>query len=225
VEGFDVYLWERERFVPMLRSVREVAAATGREVLAVTTNLRDLTDRTADWPRLSHGSALASTLLALGPAFSRATIAASGTYDYLRPWGSHPLLDPLWGTESLRFAHDGCEARRTDKIQYIARADVPSVLDNLRVCATDQVTDAYNCGKCEKCVRTMIGLHVCGALGRCGALPHEIDVDAVRGLPINSPFQRMFCRELMDRLGPAEPDVRIKEALAAALARSAAAAD
>ena len=220
VEGFDVYLWESERFVPMLASIRDVATELGKDVLRITTNLRDLTDRVADWPRLFHGAALASAVLPLGAAFSRVHVAATHSYDQLKPWGSHPLVDPLWGTEALVFVHDGCEARRIAKIRCIAVANVPIVLHNLRVCTTAELTDAYNCGRCEKCVRTMIGLHVCGALDRCGSLPHSIDAEQIRSLSIR-PGLHHYYRDLMQMLGSSAPDLAIKGALDEVLSRSA----
>lgn len=41
-------------------------------------------------------------------------------------------------------------------------------MDNLRVCPAN-VKDRLNCGRCEKCVRTMTGLVAVDALDKCGA--------------------------------------------------------
>src|SRR5690606_18532962 len=38
---------------------------------------------------------------------------------------------------------------------------------------------AYNCGKCEKCLRTMIMLELNGHLERCATLPTELNLDDV----------------------------------------------
>jgi hypothetical protein len=137
VEGFDVYLWESELFVPMLRKVREVGAATRKRVLPVTTNLRELSDRVADWLRLYHGSALASVALGLGHGLKTVRIAATHTYDRLYPLGSHPLLDLLWSTEDTSSIHDGCEAGRLQKLALIAHSEPDTILQSLRVCIAD----------------------------------------------------------------------------------------
>ena len=44
---------------------------------------------------------------------------ASHTYADPLPWASHPLVDPLWSTESLQFCHHGAEALRTAELLAI----------------------------------------------------------------------------------------------------------
>ncbi len=184
VEGFDVYLWERHRFPPMREAATELAMQLGTEVLVVTTNLREFSDRVTDWVRYFHGPALASTVLALGSCFSTCKVAASQTYRSLIPRGAHPLLDPLWGSDTTAFEHDGLEANRLEKTRAIAR--FPALLRNLRVCATSDLTKAYNCGECEKCIRTMIYLEIAGALEVCDTLPHSIDTEKLRTLQLEN---------------------------------------
>ena len=218
VLGFDVYLSEQQRFVAMLENANKVGSSLGKPVLPVSTNLRDFTDKIADWVQLYHGAALASVALALGTKFRHMLIAATHTYADLLPLGSHPVLDPLWSTETLSFSHDGCEATRLDKMRQIA--EVPVLLDTLRVCATGETTDAYNCGKCPKCLMTMIGLHIVGALGKCATLPKEIDLDAVRGIPVRNTTQGVYLRQLADALGTAPEDLAIKQSIAHCLDRA-----
>jgi hypothetical protein len=198
VEGFDVYLWERERFSPMLSNVRSLADRLGLGVLAVTTNLREVSDRVIDWVAYYHGPAMASVALALGHKFSTVHISAAQTYSCLIPRGVHPLLDPLWGTEKLSFHHEGLEATRLDKIRALAR--YPFLVECLRVCITDEVTDSYNCGRCEKCVRTMLGLYVAGALEHCKTLPHKLDLEVIRRLNCSNPVARAALGEICEAL-------------------------
>ena len=54
---------------------------------------------------------------------------------------------------------------------------------HLRVCWENR-DGSYNCGTCKKCLRTMIALRIAGKLDACETLPHEIDLDAVRDLPL-----------------------------------------
>jgi hypothetical protein len=218
VEGYDVYLWESYRFPPMLERMTRVAAQYGKTVLPVTTNLREVTDRIADWVMVYHGAALATVALALGSMFSRVHISASQTYARLIPRGAHPCLDPLWGTETLTFVHDGLEARRIDKIRYIARS--PIIVENLRVCATDEVTAAYNCGRCVKCLETMIGLHIAGVLDQSQTFPHEIDIEAVRQLSVSNRVILDQLKELLSDLGTSERDSVIRGALTDCIERN-----
>lgn len=211
VEGFDVYLWERQRFPPMLAAAQGLAEKLGTKVLRVTTNLREFSDRVTDWVQYFRGAALASTVLALGRRYSYVSIAASQTYRHLIPRGAHPLLDSLWSTESTTFRHDGLEASRLDKIRAIAQ--MPLLLKNLRVCATSELTDAYNCGRCEKCLRTMIGLRIAGALEMCDALPHRIDVEAIRTIELKNEVAVSSLEELLEHLGDSTCDTQLSAAL------------
>jgi hypothetical protein len=173
IHGMDVYRegWD-ERFSSRMRSAGERAARElGKEFLPVITNMRVATRTTSRWS-MSHGSALASVALALHGLFAQVRIAATTTYDLLYPWGSHPVLDPHWSTESMTIIHDGCETGRIDKVAFIAASSL--VLETLKVCPY------YNCGKCLKCLPTIIDLLGCGALEQCTTLPHTVDIAALR---------------------------------------------
>lgn len=159
VEGFDVPL-ENGR----LRStVREHLAAAademGLELVVVASNLRALgTAAGVNWPD-QHGSALACIAHLLGPWFDRVLIPATHTYAHLEGLGSHPLLDPLWSSDRLEIRHDGAHATRVDKLR--ALAELPAARAHLRVCWENR-EGAYNCGRCEKCVRTSAAARAAG---------------------------------------------------------------
>jgi len=162
---------------------------------------------------LTHGAALASIAHGLPAAIGRVYIAASTTYDDLFPWGSHPLLDPLWSSETLEVVHDGCAVSRIDKVRGLAGCDV--ALAALQVCAAPDRT-AYNCCRCEKCIRTMVALEIAGALSRCRAFPDRLSLLRVALLP--SDFR---CRPyLVENLRAAEATrshARLARALRVAL--------
>jgi hypothetical protein len=155
--------------------VERVAANVGKQLVVAATNVRSLFVPTVCWSTY-HGAALAAVGLGLRRAFQTVYVPASYTYTQLHPWGSHPLLDPLWSTESTRLVHDGAETTRIVKtIDWICPSDL--ALQALRVCLKPD--DEYNCGRCEKCLRTMIGLYLGGALERCSVLPHTLSVRQV----------------------------------------------
>jgi len=210
VNGFDIFLRRKSRlFARVLSNAAKVGQETGKRILPLATNIRDLSDRFVDWGLLYHGAAMASMGLALGSVFERIYISATHHETEPLPWGSSPILDPLWSTESLSFFHDGSEVRRVEKIRSIAR--VPIVLDTLRVCTTHSYSDkVYNCGSCSKCFRTMIGLHLVGALGKCRTLPRTVDVQLLRN--VYTP-RRTFVGELISSLGSSDKDSAIKSAL------------
>jgi hypothetical protein len=174
-----------------IRSRLEAAAARlGARLVEVTTNARaprviSVTEPARLSPtlwnfELAHGAALAAVAHGLPAAVGRVYVAASTTYDDLFPWGSHPLLDPLWSSESLRIVHDGCAFTRIEKVRRLAGSDV--ALDALRVCAVPERT-LYNCCRCEKCIRTMVGLDIAGGLDRCRAFAEPLNLLRVALLP------------------------------------------
>jgi hypothetical protein len=210
VFGFDVYLWEHKRYPMVEQSLTMVAQDMQLSLLNVSTNMRDFSDQVADWVRMYHGAALASVALALPGMFGKMYLAAGRTYDYLIPAGSHPLLDPLWSTEYVDFIHDGCDTRRSEKLRFIGRHHI--VQQTLRVCASDHDAAVYNCGACEKCVRTMLGLYLEGVLESCATLPTSIAPDLIRRISIG-PRDREYYRSFADALGESEHDAAIKAAL------------
>jgi hypothetical protein len=177
VHGFDAAHdgWDDVFPATLLKNFERVARETGTSLTPVGSNVRQVGARLAPWTML-HGGAMASVALALGAAWRRVMIAASATYDTIYPWGTHPLLDPLWSTEGLTVVHDGCELGTIDKTRFVARSQL--VLDTLRVCPG--YSRGYNCGRCMKCLRTMIDLLQAGKLRQSQTLPHEIDAEMLR---------------------------------------------
>jgi hypothetical protein len=155
IRGFD-YRRDNQSLVEEidLANVR-FAQPRGQRLVVVESNLRELYDSLRVHVFLYHGCHLASIGLAAG--FARVYVPSSVTWAELLPWGSHPVTDPLWGTEVTRFVHHGLEADRVQKLRRIV--EDPEALALLRVCASDR---AYCCGACEKCLRTRVGLRLLG---------------------------------------------------------------
>ena len=218
VHGFDIPLGETSLRNKTSEMVRRVSSELGKRTVEVETNLRQFLEPHVDWGREAHGAALAAVGHLLSPALRRIYIPASHVYDQLDPWGSHPHLDPLWSSEALEFFHDGCEASRLQKVAFVSGSDL--VMQSLRVCWKNP-NGVYNCGRCEKCLRTMISLHVAGALNRCATFDTPLDVKRVsriRFLPENT---RAFVRENLDALGHTPLDEALRAALQRVLSRPA----
>ncbi len=135
---------------------REYARARGKELIIVETNIREIFEAHNVHIYTYHGACLASVAHLLG--FPVTYVPSSFTWADLAPWGSHPLTDPLWSTEAVTLRHDGCEAHRAGKLRRIGK-DATS-LASLRVCP--QNSSMYNCGVCEKCLRTRVLLRMLG---------------------------------------------------------------
>ena len=215
VHGFDFSLGDTVLRDKVSAAARDAAAALGKTLIEVETNLKDFSDSFAKWGTAYHGAALASVGHFLAPQLRKLYIASTHTYADLFPWGSHPILDPLWGGEEIAFVHDGSEATRVDKVRLIAKYE--PAMRHLRVCCINN-PGSYNCGRCEKCVRTMVNLRVVGALDRCESFP-GLDLARVSRLAASDANTKAFLEENYRAACALRSDPDLEKALGDALTR------
>ncbi len=187
VHGFDISLESASLRRRTSDMIREVGAFYSKRVVEVETNLPSLLGPYADWALLAHGAALAAVAHLLSADLDKIYVPASRTYARIVPWGTHPLLAPLWSSEALEFVHDGCEATRPMKAALISESEI--ALRSLRVCFVNP-GEAYNCGRCEKCLRTMIALRAVGMLERCTTFDAPLDVRNVVRIDVDRAGRR-----------------------------------
>ncbi len=168
VHGFDVALADGALRSEVSDRLRAAADALGLPLMEVETDLQAFgAAHDVPWPDL-HGAAMAAVAHALADRFGRWLVPATHTYARLEGLGSHPLLDPLWSSETVQIEHVGATATRVDKLRRIA--EEPAATTHLRVCWENR-GGAYNCGHCEKCVRTGVGVRIAGVEGRFPTIP------------------------------------------------------
>ncbi len=172
VLGFDVPLSNRSLWDEVLAANRRVASEVGLHLIVVETNVREVYADAVSWED-GHGAALAGVALLLAPLLGRVFIPASWTAALLLPYGSHPLLDPLWSTERTTLVHDAIAVERFDKLKAIYTQ--PIVLETLRVCWQNGA-GTYNCCQCRKCLTTMVMLRALGVLSRAATFPARLDL-------------------------------------------------
>lgn len=148
--GLDIQLHETERLTKSCAEARKFSTVFNKELCIVETNFREI------FPNDSHFYSQVSVLIgfALGVGFQRLLVPASHLPSQLEPFGSHPMTDPLLSNGYTEVIHHGM-APRTLKTRIIA--EFPAALDVLRVC---NASAEYNCGICEKCLRTITTLAV-----------------------------------------------------------------
>ena len=177
-DGFVVFGLEQDNpdlFQHVLNSLNKFGGEDDFSIVPVYTNVylvfrqEDSLDHFKFWEYQFGGAALASVAHAFSHRLD--TVSIGSTWHMLKPWGSHPLIDHNFSSHDLRIIHDGIALTRQDKIKLIAGWDM--ALQNLRVCNKFQQyqEDMFNCGSCEKCLRTMLGLLAIGALKKSGAFP------------------------------------------------------
>lgn len=186
VHGFDVPLSNERAAATVIESLGQAATRLGKPLVVVRSNLRETSFARIDWPRHSHGAALAGVAHALSARYQTVLLGSSAGYGDLRFWGSHPLVDPMFHSSRLRVLHDGPAFMRVQKTEYVVRS--PIARAHLRVCWKSERGD--NCGQCNNCYRTMLSLESLGVLDDCGTFDRRtLDLSRV---------SRIFCRHDYD---------------------------
>ncbi|HKB70681.1 MAG TPA: hypothetical protein VKH46_07540 [Thermoanaerobaculia bacterium] len=144
------------------KAVAEIAARNDLEVVEIDGNFRILGGVVLAGPQ-DQGALLASAAHAFAQRIGSASIAATLDAGALHRWGTHPLLDPLFSSSGVEIRHEEFRPGRSEKIAEIAGWDVAR--RHLQVCFEGPLPDGEsNCGRCEKCLRTMTALAALGVL-------------------------------------------------------------
>lgn len=152
-KGIDMQLSNESLFDEAFARNQAFLAQHRKPLIACDTNVRFLDHEYGLGWGLCSGGGLSSMALASGA--TACFVASTVTYAATEQEGSNYITDHLWSNEQTQILHDGAEANRLQKIEAIA--DFPKALDILRVCWQDK---QYNCGQCEKCLRTMTELRL-----------------------------------------------------------------
>jgi len=169
VHGFDISLNDRLLFHRTQTAIETIASSYGKKLVVLRTNVRELTDRYVGWNNC-FGGAMASVALCLGGFFRHVYVASdAGPNEKILYSGSLPYVDgmippdlgELWSTGTTSLINYCYGISRIEKARAIANNSLAQKY--LRVCWENR-NGAYNCGRCSKCVRTMLALHLVGAL-------------------------------------------------------------
>lgn len=211
VKGLDVRLCNEALWTQVRSRLRAAAADLGCAWVECATNVRELIPEDLIAWRMYYGAVLAGIALGMQGLWKSVMIPADFTYAEMHPNGSSPLMDPLWSTESVRFASDGPEATRVEKVvSRIAQSEV--ALEHLRVCWKNP-EGRYNCGACEKCIRTMVGLEIAGVMDRCQSFDRPLDYRDVSRVALKTPGQRALMAQNYQAAQAAGVDRRLIRAL------------
>jgi hypothetical protein len=190
VHGLDIKLNNKAYRQRISKSIQEVAAHFSKNLLEIETNLRDLLDPYITYGRWGWSIALAAVGHLLHPYMNRIYLPENYSHGNLFPCGSVVL--PLWFTESFEFISHGLDVTRLEKISSISNHDI--VLHNLRVCHKSP-EGALNCGRCEKCLRTMIGLEVNNSLDLCTTFERDLDINTVKKIALKHSSKYPFYKQ------------------------------
>lgn len=172
VRGLDIGPDSTELADDVERRLRAAAAELGRTLYVVETNVRQLSDQLMPWD-VYFACPLAAVALLLAPLFERVLMTGDVDYETTVGQGADPLIDHLWSTEELEVAHACGRYSRVERTRMIA--DDPVAQRTLRVCWQNP-NGVYNCGRCRKCLATLITLEALGVREAFTSLPPTLDL-------------------------------------------------
>lgn len=158
VRGIDIQLDNGALYDDAYRRNQQFLNSEGRDLVAAASNIRYLGHRHKISWNSWNGAGLASIAMAAG--YKHCLIASGKSYADFFPDGSSYVSDHLLSSAGCHIEHHGAGAARVEKTAVIAAN--PGALSILRVCWQDK---DYNCGDCEKCLRTMVALELLGVTG------------------------------------------------------------
>jgi len=192
----------RDRYEAQAKRLERLGERVGLDVARVETNVRLLDPTRAPFYYAAHGGAFLAPIVASGGIVSDALIASAGeAMADPSPHGSHPLLDPQYSTGAVRIHHMQAELGRSSKIGMIS--DWPPAYDTLQVCHgwLAPTAEAANCGQCEKCMRTMVGLVAFDALPRFSTFPvDDVTPEMIEGVEIRYRHDYLTAPNLLHHL-------------------------
>jgi hypothetical protein len=181
VQGFDIRLDQTEEFARASLGAEKSLRSLALPLVRMRTNFRQLG---LDWVDL-FGAAMAASLSILKGRFGAGLIGSDERYDFFAARGSTPLVDPLFSSEAFRIVHDGAGFTRTQKVAMLSQWD--EGVANLRVC-WEGADPSRNCGRCEKCVRTIMNFRAVGA-GLPGCFDRDAADEDIARMPVRSEIQ------------------------------------
>lgn len=179
MHGFDIPLGQTDVFEKSAERSRHLTNDAGLRLYTGATNLRSLP---VPWEE-TFAAAVAGSLACFQSAYSFGLVPSFQEWGQTRfDHGSNPLTDPLLSSPSFQIVHDGAGFGRIEKLRQLTRW--PRAMQHMRVCWQGAQLDR-NCCVCEKCLRTLLMLDLCGVTD-APAFPLGIDLTAVSRLSIKN---------------------------------------
>lgn len=157
--GFDIIKKNKQKYTALHTRFSDVLRNLNIELIPLETNINSIIISRMFFPHF-YGPILIGTAHVFGKLFNKFYIPNSNDFWQNLNWtsSSNPGSDPLLSSDTMEIIHHGVVTRRVEKVE--ALSDWEPFQKNLRVCSQQQVSgQVLNCGRCEKCVRTMIPIY------------------------------------------------------------------
>ncbi|WP_034039882.1 hypothetical protein [Wocania ichthyoenteri] len=166
--GADIEIEDKSQWDAFTGFVENEKLLQGNQKQYIETNVRTFYTYQVElllkdigwWGKVQHGLSLIGVLAPLSyiNGYSNIYIASSYTEQIDIAWGSTPQIDEKISWASIQVFHDGYELKRQDKVDLITKFSAGKDTNfKLRVCYSE-LRSEFNCSKCEKCYRTILGI-------------------------------------------------------------------
>lgn len=179
VHGYDIHLGDEDGARFAFESVQRVAAEMHMDAAMIRTNYRKHPIAGKKY-KCAYGGAIAAAGHFLDQV-GELVVSSGLPQGEKGAYGSHWDTDPLWSSRSMTIDHYGASLTKNDKIRAIATN--PLAQRNLRICQQNfygsfALSGKFmNCGRCQKCVRTLLVLQQEGRLDDFRNFANKRDLD------------------------------------------------
>lgn len=164
--GADIPIYEKGFWYKVRKSILTFSKEERLDNYFIKTNMRLILNEgdiikkynlSGWWGEVSHGLLIISSSIPLlySNKTSHLIIGASHNNKFSLPWGSDPKIDEKIKVAGIQVIHEDYKYTRQEKIKFNLKNN-QKYNKYLRVCWSNN--KKFNCGKCEKCCRTIIGL-------------------------------------------------------------------
>lgn len=202
---FPLHYYRDNQEQEVITRIKDVAKETGIDVIFGETNIR--THFPLKWGLHYHGSGLASVALSLSGGLKSVLIPSTDSYKAIFHWGSSPLFDHWWSTEKTDIFHDGSEVERAEKTAKFLPQNALA-RKYLRVCLKNYGSET-NCGKCTKCLRTMLPLQATGKLSMFTTFPDQLPKNWAKIFQINNERDLNHAEPILELAKECEVDPKL----------------
>ncbi|ULY68466.1 hypothetical protein [Chlorella virus XW01] len=191
--GFDIKLYNNILIEKTIENIKTVCNIYNKKLIICKTNLRDQIVKNKlnkykgfDWGKYLHGVAIFNIMYLLSNNYNKFYLPSSHIKKkYI--WGSTFEIDNYYSSSFFEIIIDGYKSRNS-KIEYLLRTDL-KFLDYLRVCWENQDNE-YNCGKCEKCIRTLIIINKNGYINLAKTFNNAMHIS--NAINLESSYEKIF---------------------------------
>lgn len=188
IQGADIPLSEEKAFQNLYKRVSTMTGDLGINLVTLKTNVRDYIK---NWEH-AYGTVIAGALHFFQSDADYGLTADYSFLSYKIPYGLNPFTDQYLSSKNFQFKVKGVSLSRTDRAAVIK--DWSIGLNNLFVCWEGKDRNT-NCGKCEKCIRTILNFKAVG-VNHLGCMTREVTEHSLTDSLVRSQLTLSFYKDI-----------------------------